>query len=141
MVDIQKKIIRDDSGAPVAVQVSYEDWLRLEGYLAAVADDDASGPEAAGAASGTGDSTPHADLPGFGSATGRDAARQAEELHFQQRLLEEWAELDADETAEDSSSSPSSLGPAIDAARGTLSEASDERSLTDLYAEWDRALR
>jgi len=139
MVDIQKKIIRDDSGAPVSVQISYEDWLRLEGYLAAMTDD-ASGPKAAGAASGAGDSSPDADPPGFGSATGRDAARQAEELHFQQRLLEEWAEFDADETAEDTPSSPASLDPAIDAARGILSEASDESSLTDLYAEWDRAL-
>ncbi len=30
---IRKKILKDDSERPVAVQIDYEDWLEIEGLL------------------------------------------------------------------------------------------------------------
>lgn len=131
MMDIRTNVITDESGSPVAVQIPYEDWLRLEGYLAAVSSDDApSSPP-----SSSSPTSPPTE-PGTGGAPG-----EPDELHFQKRLLEEWAELDADEAARRGPSSEDALGAALEAARGVLSEETDpSASLRDLYAEWDRAL-
>jgi hypothetical protein len=131
MMDIQTDVITDESGSPVAVQIPYEDWLRLEGYLAALSSDDAP---SSGASSSSPPSPPAE--PGAGGASG-----EPDELHFQKRLLEEWAELDAEETTRTGPSSEDALGAALEAARGVLSDETDpSASLRDLYAEWDRAL-
>ncbi len=34
MTNIRKRIVTDESGRPVAVQISYDDWVRLEARLA-----------------------------------------------------------------------------------------------------------
>ena len=127
MMDLRTNVITDESGSPVAVQIPYEDWLRLEGYLAAVSSDAPPSPPSDGA-------TP----------TGENAGRPSgvtDELHFQKRLLEKWAELDAEESTRTTASSEDALGTALEAARGVLPDEPDPASsLHDLYAEWDRAL-
>jgi len=128
MMDLRTNVITDESGSPVAVQIPYEDWLRLEGYLAAVSSDDAPPSTPSDSETPTGDNA--------GSPSG-----ETDELHFQKRLLEEWAELDAEESTRTTASSEDALGTALEAARGILSDDPDPASsLHDLYAEWDRAL-
>jgi hypothetical protein len=128
MMDLRTNVITDESGSPVAVQIPYEDWLRLEGYLAAISSDDAP------------PSTPSDSAAPTGEKAGRPSG-ETDELHFQKRLLEEWAELDAEESTRTAASSADALSTALEAARGVLSDAPDpSSSLHDLYAEWDRAL-
>jgi hypothetical protein len=74
MIDIEKHVITDESGSPVAVQIRYEDWLRLEGYLAALSSESRSSDPAPGAESETNPGaesetkTPPADRPAHGPA-------------------------------------------------------------------------
>ena len=162
MIDIEKHVITDESGSPVAVQIRYEDWLRLEGYLAALSSESRSSDPAPGAESET--KTPPADRPAHGPAdptapepsappTAPSAAPSAgssakagfdpppsvsEEDSFQQRLLEEWESLDATSSDDPRPSAPD-LEEALEAARGAWSRPEDgETYLRELRAQWDR---
>ena len=87
MIDVDKHLVTDEDGTPVAVQIRYEDWLRLEAYLSAAS------PPAPHASSSPPDS---AHVPQDGSPLD-DAGRQPPDYSgaaFRQRLLDEWPGLD-----------------------------------------------
>jgi hypothetical protein len=125
MIDVDKHLLVDDDGTPVAVQISYEDWLRLEGYLAAVADAPETAEDAAASGAAPSDpAPPPASRPapsGWPSRTGAE-----EEEDFRKRMLEQWEDLD-DADGAGSAESTDSADPfdqVLDDARGTWSDAS-----------------
>lgn len=70
MDSIKKHIVTDEKGQPIAVQISYADWLRLEARLAEKGD----------AIENTGDLTRH---------IGKISLR-FDPMEFQQRARSEW---------------------------------------------------
>lgn len=158
MMDLDPNIVTDENGTPVAVQIPYADWLRLEGYLAAVTEHTDASPEEAGpeeaqsekdeSASARSPSAPSpADSPldPERSSVGGQLdellrTRSSKEQRMQQRLQQEWEHMD-DEAPESPSNAGADIDDAFDQAleeaRGTWDrdDADYERALRE---EWDQ---
>jgi len=70
VTNIRKQIVTDENGRPIAVQISYDDWVRLEARLAEKGDPPAK----------TGDLSKH---------IGKISLR-FDPMEFQQRARSEW---------------------------------------------------
>ncbi len=162
MRDVNPQVVTDENGAPVAVQIPYAEWLRLEGYLTALrqtADSSDSPLEKDSAPSASSEAPPSTtDSPseptvdreatpsGLDDRTGVSSqldqllrARSSKGEKMRQRLQQEWGHL---EEAPEPSPDPSAdidddFDQALDEARGTLSEddADYERAIRE---QWDQ---
>ena len=167
MMNLNPKVVTDENGTPTAVQIPYADWLRLEGYLAAVTDeaasektpasetDDSKGKEPTSSASTPPSAHPPADPELDREARSSDSddrtgvgpqldellrARSSKGEKMRQRLQQEWEHLD-DEATEPSPDARADIDDdfeeALEEARGSLSEEDADHGRA-IRDQWDQ---